>query len=314
ALHSPLSPFADWREADGWLEAAGGQLLDVIAFAAAAGQHDHACWTAESLVDTLVRQGRYHECRAALELALPSADLADDRRMPSSLRNCMAIADLYQGRFPQALAWCADALRLARHQGDLREQARAIAGSGAAERALGRVREAAAHLREAMALAARLDDDWLAGMSSCQLGALHDQQGRHEEALTYYATSLAFAEKIGRPRMISKTLCFTAEAHLALGRHAEVRELARRAAELAGEVGDLQLRASSLSLLGAAEHGHGDLPLALTLQREALATLTEHTSRPLEREVRRRLGSTYEAAGHRAEAEREFRIARSLVT
>ncbi|AZM53657.1 SARP family transcriptional regulator [Streptomyces sp. WAC 01529] len=311
---SPLSPFSDWREADAWLEAAGGQLLDVVAFAAAAGEHDHACWTAESLVDTLVRQGRYHECRSALESALPSADLADDRRMPSSLRNCMAIADLYQGRFPQALAWCADALRLARHQGDLREQARAIAGSGAAERALGRVPEAAAHLSEAMELAARLDDDWLAGMSSCQLGALHDQQGRHEKALTYYATSLAFAEKIGRPRMISKTLCFTAEAHLALGRHAEVRELARRAAELAGEVGDLQLRASSLSLLGAAEHGHGNLPLALTLQREALATLTEHTSRPLEREVRHRLGLTHEAAGHRAEAERQFRIARSLVT
>ncbi|MGW0533594.1 AfsR/SARP family transcriptional regulator [Streptomyces sp. NPDC003032] len=311
------SPFSNWREADAWLDAAGGQLLDVVAFAAATGQHDHACWIAEALVDPLVRQGRYHECRAALELALPSADLADDRRMPSSLRNCSAIADIYQGRFQQAHAWCADALRLARHQGDLREQARATAGLGAAERALGRFPEAVAHLSEVMELAARLDDDWLSGMSSCNLGALHDQQGRHEEALTYYATSLTFAEKIGRPRMISKTLCFTAEAHLALGRHTEVKGLARRAAELAQEVGDLQLRATSLSLLGAAEHGaaehgHGDLLLAITLQREALATLTEHTSRPLEMEVRRRLGRTYAAAGRQAEAEQQFHIARSL--
>lgn len=306
------SPFVDWRQADAWLEAAGGQLLDVVAFAVATGQRDHACWIAESLVDPLVRQGRFHECRSALELALPGADLSDDRRMPSSLRNCLAVADIYQGRFQQAHAWCADALRLARHQDDLREQARAIAVMGAAERALGRLPEAAAHLSEVMGLAARLDDDWLAGMSSCQLGALHDQQGRHEKALTLYATSLAFAEKIGRPRMISKTLCFTAEAHLALGRHAEVKDLARRAAELAREVGDVQLRATSLSLLGAAEHGRGDLPLAITLQREALATLTEHTSRPLEMEVRRRLGRTYAAAGHPAEAERQFHIARSL--
>ncbi|MGW0908640.1 AfsR/SARP family transcriptional regulator [Streptomyces sp. NPDC002853] len=306
------SPFADWREADAWLEAAGGQLLDVVAFAVATGQLDHACWIAESLVDPLVRQGRFHECRSALELALPVADLADDRRMPSSLRNCLAIADIYQGRFQQAHAWCTDALRLARHQGDLREQARAIAVMGAAERALGRLPEAAAHLSEVMGQAARLDDDWLAGMSSCNLGALHDQQGRHEEALTYYATSLTFAEKIGRPRMISKTLCFTAEAHLALGRHTEVKDLARRAADLAQEVGDLQLRATSLSLLGAAEHGHGDLPLAITLQREALATLTEHTSRPLEMEVRRRLGHTYAAAGHPDEAEQQFHLARSL--
>ncbi|MFG2650815.1 BTAD domain-containing putative transcriptional regulator [Streptomyces sp. NPDC048436] len=306
------SPFPDWREADAWLEVAGGQLLDVVAFAAATGQPDHACWIAESLVDPLVRQGRFHECRSALELALPGADLAGDRRMPSSLRNCLAIADIYQGRFQQAYAWCADALSIARPRGDLREQARAIAVMGAAERALGRLPEAAAHLSEVMGLASRLDDDWLAGMSSCQLGALHDQEGRHEKALTYYATSLAFAEKIGRPRMISKTLCFTAEAHLALGRHTEVKDLARRAAELAREVGDLQLRATSLSLLGAAEHGRGDLPLAITLQREALATLTEHTSRPLEMEVRRRLGRTYATAGDPAEAERQFRIARSL--
>ncbi|MFD4476629.1 BTAD domain-containing putative transcriptional regulator [Streptomyces sp. NPDC058471] len=306
------APFRDWREADAWLEAAGGQLLDVVAFAAATGQREYACWIAESLVDPLVRQGRFHECRSALELALPGADLADDPRMPSSLRNCLAIADIYQGRFPQAHAWCTDALGLARHQGDLREQARATASMGAAERALGRFPEAAAHLSEAMGQAARLDDDWLSGMSSCNLGALHDQQGRHEEALTYYATSLTFAEKIGRPRMISKTLCFTAEAHLALGRHTEVKDLARRAADLAKEVGDLQLRATTLSLLGAAEHGRGDLPLAITLQREALATLTEHTSRPLEMEVRRRLGRTYEAAGHPAEAEQQFHIARSL--
>ncbi|MGW3168429.1 AfsR/SARP family transcriptional regulator, partial [Streptomyces sp. NPDC001142] len=276
------SPFSDWREADAWLEAAGGQLLDVVAFAAATGQRDHACWIAESLVDSLVRQGRFHECRSALELALPGADLADDRRMPSSLRNCLAIADIYQGSFQQAHTWCTDALRLARHQGDLREQARAMAVMGAAERALGRFREAATHLREVMGLAARLNDDWLAGMSSCNLGALHGQQERHEEALTYYATSLTFAEKIGRPRMISKTLCFTAEAHLALGRHIKAKDLAQRAAGLAQEVGDLQLRATSLSLLGAAEHGRGDLPLAIALQREALATLTEHTSRPLE--------------------------------
>lgn len=306
------SPFSNWQDADAWLDSAGGQLLDVIAYAAATGQHDHVCWIAESLLDPLVRQGRYHECRSALELALPSADVADDRRMPSSLRNCMAVADLYQGRFQQAHAWCTDALRLARHQGDLREQARATAGLGAAERALGRVPEAVAHLSEVMELAARLDDDWLAGMSSCNLGALHDQQGRHEEALTYYTASLAFAEKIGRPRMISKTLCFIAEAQLALGRHTEVKDLARRAADLAQEVGDLQLRASSLSLLGAAEHGHGDLPLAITLQQEALTTLTEHTSRPLEMEVRRRLGHTYSAAGHQAEAEQQFHIALSL--
>ncbi|MBL1119845.1 tetratricopeptide repeat protein [Streptomyces sp. 110] len=306
------SPFPRWLEAAAWLDAAGGELVDVVAYAAAAGEHDLACWIAESVVDHLVRQGRFHECRAALEVALPCADLAADRRMSSSLRNCMATADIYQGRFRQGHAWSADALRLARRQGDLREQARAIAGLGATKRATGRTAEAVAHLSEVVDLAARLDDDWLAGMANCNLGAISDQQGQHEEALAYYATSLAFAEKIGRPRMISKTLCFAAEACLALGRHAVARTLLGRAAGLAREVADPQLRAVSLSLLGAAEHGQGDLRLAVALHHEALSTLTEHTSTPLEAEVRRRLGNTYAAAGRSAEATRQFRIARSL--
>lgn len=306
------SPFPDWLDAAAWLDAAGAELVDVVACAAAAGEADHACWIAESLVDHLVRQGRYHECRAALELALPRADTAADHRMPSSLRNCMGIADIYQGRFRQAHAWFTDALRLARRQGDVREQARAIAGMGAAERSLDRTDEAVAHLSEVVELAARLDDDWLAGMSTCNLGAIHHQQGRHEQALAYFATSLAFAEKIGRPRMISKTLCHAAEPHLALGHHAEAAGLLRRAAELALEVGDLPLRAVSLSRLGTAHHGQGDPHSAVALHHEALSTLNEHTSTALEMEIRSRLATTYAATGHHTEARHQFHTALAL--
>ncbi|MFI9106480.1 AfsR/SARP family transcriptional regulator [Streptomyces fildesensis] len=306
------SPFADWTAAAAWLDGAACQLVDVVAYAVTAGEADHACWIAEGLVDHLVRQGRYHECRSALELALACADTADDRRMPSSLRSCMGIVDIYQGRFRQAHAWFTDALRIARRLGDLREQARALAGMGASERSLDRTGEAVAHLSEVVELAARLDDDWLGGMSTCNLGAIHHHQGRYEDALAYFATSLAFAEKIDRPRMISKTLCHAAEVHLDLGRHVEARSLLRRAAELAREVGDLPLRAVSLSRLGAAEHGEGDLPSAVALHHEALSALNEHTSTALEMEVRSRLGSTYAAAGRRTEAEQQFRTALAL--
>lgn len=147
------APFPGWREASAWLKAAGGELVDVVAYAAAAGRFDHACWIAEALVDPLVHQGRYPECRAVLELALPCADLAEDRRMPSALRNCMGMVDIYQGRFPQARTWFTEALRLGRGQDDLREQARAVAGMGAAEWILGDVEEALAHLGEAVELA-----------------------------------------------------------------------------------------------------------------------------------------------------------------
>ncbi|MCX4655889.1 tetratricopeptide repeat protein [Streptomyces microflavus] len=306
------APFPGWREASAWLKAAGGELVDVVAYAAAAGRFDHACWIAEALVDPLVHQGRYPECRAVLELALPCADLAADRRMPSALRNCMGMVDIYQGRFPQAHTWFTEALRLGRGQDDLREQARAVAGMGAAEWILGDVEEALAHLGEAVELAPRLGDDWLSGIALCNLGAVHSQQGRHEQALEHYATAVAIAEKNGRPRAIGNALCFAADAHLALGRHAEATHLLRRAVELAREAEDLPLHAASLSRLATAEHVQGSLRSAVDIHREALSTLTPGASTWLEMEVRVRLGSTYAASGRRAEARHEFETALAL--
>ncbi|MFD3660868.1 BTAD domain-containing putative transcriptional regulator [Streptomyces sp. NPDC058659] len=305
-------PFSGAGEASAWLNAAGGDLVDAVAFAAAAGEFDHACRIAEALVDHLARQGHFHECRTALERALACADMTSDRRMPSSLRICLGIVDVYQGRFRQAGDWFAEALRYARCQGDPRDLARAIAGMGAAAWPLGRTDEALARLSEAVERASGLDDDWLTGMANCNLGAIHSQQGRHEQALDHYATALALAEKNGRPRTISSTLCFAADAHLALGRHAEATDLLRRAAELAREAEDLPLRAAGLSRLAAAEHVQGDLRSAVDTHHEALSTLTRHTSTWLEMGVRIRLGGTYAAAGRHAEAREEFLTALAL--
>lgn len=306
------SPFGSWREASAWLNAQGGELVDVVAYAAAADRFDHACWIAEALVDHLVRQGHFHECRTALEQALPCADLAMDRRMTSSLRNCMGLVDIYQGRFPQAHTWFTEALRHSCSEDDLRDRARAIAGTGITESILGSTEAAMAHLSEAAELAARLGDDWLTGITTCNLGAIRSQQGRHEQALEYYTTALAIAEKNGRPRTICNALCFVADAHLALGRYTEATDLLRRAAELALEAEDPPLRTATLSRLATAEHVQGRLHAAVDTHHRALATLTEHTSTWMEMEVRVRLGSTYAAAGRRAEAQQEFETALSL--
>ncbi|MEU7391679.1 AfsR/SARP family transcriptional regulator [Streptomyces tanashiensis] len=312
------APFADWREASAWLDAAGGELVDVVAYAAAAGEFDHACWIAEALVDHLLRQGHPHECRAALELALACADRATDRRMPSSLRNCMGVVDVHQGRFREAHAWFTEALGHSSVQGDgggdggRRDRARAIAGIGVSAWTQGRVEEGTALLEEAVELAVGHGDDWLTGVVTCNLGAIHHQQGRHEQALELYASALALAEKNGRPRTIGSSLCFVAEAQLALGRTAEAVALLRRAADLAREAGDAPLRAAALSRLATAEHVEGRLRAAVDTHHEALSTLTEHTSTWLEMEVRIRLGSTYAAAGRHAEAREEFRTALSL--
>ncbi len=306
------APFADWREATAWLDGASGELVDVVAYAADAGEYDHAGWIAEALADHLVRQGHHQEARTALETALTCADMAGDRRMPASLRNCVGLVDVHRGRFREAYAWFADALRLSRGQGEPWDRARAMAGMGVARWPLGHVDEAVAHLDEALELAVRLDDDWLAGTVTCNLGAIHAKAGRHEEALGHYRSALSVAEKNGRPGTISETLCFVADAHLALGRPEEAMSLLRRAVDLAQEAGDVSLRANALSRLGAAEHAQGDPHAAVDTHHEALSALTERTSAWLEMQIRTRLGQSYAAVGRRTEARREFRTALSL--
>ncbi|WP_328946886.1 tetratricopeptide repeat protein [Streptomyces sp. NBC_00250] len=306
------SPFAGWREASVWLSSMGGELVDVVAFAAAGGHADHACLLAEALVDHLAGHGHHHECRTALELALACADAATDRRMPAALRNCMGVLDVYQGRFRQAGAWFAEALLYSRAGGDVREEARAIAGTGVVLGQLGDTEKALSGLEKALRLASGLADDWLTGVSHCNIGSLHHQLGRHEEALWHYSTALALAEKNGRPRTISSTLCFVAEIELALGRYEAATNLLRRAAALADEVENLPLRAATLSRLAAAEHTRGDLRSAVDLHHEALSALTPHTSTWLEMGVRIRLGSTYAAMGRHTDAQQEFRAALAL--
>ncbi|WP_411077535.1 AfsR/SARP family transcriptional regulator [Streptomyces sp. cmx-10-25] len=306
------APFADWREASAWLGAAGGELVDLVAYAVAAGEFDHACWIAEALVDHLLGQGHHHECRTALELALSCADRASDRRMPASLRNCMGFLDVHRGRFRQAYSWFAEALRHASGHGDPRDRVRAVAGMGVAEWTLGRVEEGTARLQEAVERAAALGDDWLTGIVTCNLGAIQHRRGRYEEALGHYATALALAEKSGRPRPVASSLCFVAEAQLALGRTAEAVGLLRRAADLARAAEDPPLRAATLSRLAAAEHARGRLGPAVDTHHEALSALTRHTSTWLEMQVRVRLGGTYAAAGRHAEARREFEAALAL--
>ncbi|MFD4384633.1 ATP-binding protein, partial [Streptomyces bacillaris] len=312
ARTSGPSPFAGWREAAAWLKAAGGELVDVVAYAAATGRYDHACWIAEALVDHLVHQGRYPDCRAVLESALPCADLAADRRMASSLRSCLGMVDIYQGRFPEAHTWFTEALDLGRARGDLREQARAAAGLGAAEWILGEVGSAVAHLDEAVELAPRTGDDWLSVIARCSLGAIHSQQGRHQEALDHASAAAATAERSGRPRVISNALCFTADTLLALDRHTEATELLQRAVQLAGDPEDLALYAASLSRLATVAHLQGSLHSAVDIHREALSTLTPSASTWLEMEVRVRLGTTYAAAGRPTEARHEFEKALTL--
>lgn len=312
------APFPDWKDAQDWLDAAGGELTDVVVQASAAGEADHACWAAEALSDYFLRQGRYHECRTVLEAALTHADEATDRRMAPALRNCMGIADTYQGRHPRARTWFTEALDLSRRREEPREEALALAGLGSVELQLGRADQAIARLTAAVTLAQQVGDSWLLSMGFASLGMVHQGLGRHEEALACLGTARAHAEANGRPRMLSRSLVCLADVHLGLGHHGEAMALLRPAADLVQRAGDTLLHALTLTRLGRAEHGEGNLSAAEALYHQALARqqalspLTDPHHARLEMDIRHWLGRTYHAMGRIADAREQFRTALSV--
>jgi tetratricopeptide (TPR) repeat protein len=311
-------PFADWREADRWLDAGNEELVDVVALAAGLGEADYACWIAEALSDYFERRGRYHELRATLETALAHADAATDRRMACALRNCMGLTHLYQGQYRLAQSWFGEALHLSGRRADPREEARARTGTAIADLSSGDAEQAVLHLDAAMDLAQRLNDNWLTALVLSVLGMLHHSQGRNDEALSCLADACTHAEKNGRPRMLSRALTCAADVRLALGHYGEAKNLLRRAAGLLEEAGDVLLHTLVLTRLGTAEQGEGNLSAAVGLhhraltQQQTLSPLTDPNCVRLEMHIRCRLGRTYSAAGSVATAREQFRTALAL--
>lgn len=298
--------FGDIDAADAWLATMSVALVEVLSHPSLAAYPDHVCCIAEAMLDHFTRAGRFHEARMVIAAALEAVDRAGDERMASALPIRMGIAYGMQGHFEVAEDWLRTGLDLARADGQLREQARALGALGTVTRSLGREKEAVEHLSEVLDLAARLEDDWLHGMALCNLGAVHQSRGDLKPALKCFTDAVALAERIGAPRVIGKSLCFAAGLHLELGHFAEAAEQAGRAAELAERAGDRALLAFALTRKGSAEEGLGRLDEAIAAHHAALGLVGEQSSVETEIEVRERLAAALEAAGREAESREQF--------
>ncbi|MFI9455578.1 AfsR/SARP family transcriptional regulator [Amycolatopsis sp. NPDC052450] len=297
--------FSGQRDASAWLDAVG-DLPEVVTQAAEAGLDGLACSIAEGLVDYLARQQRYHECRTALQIALPLAEQAEDERLVSSLRFCLGYAYAAQGQLDRARGCFDDALRAGQASGDRGVEARALGGLAMADLIDGRHDLAIPGTRRVMVLAEEVGDGWLAERSLSALGYLAYLQGEHEEALAHLGRARELSEEIGSAGMLARVLCHIGTVQLEIGRFAEAALDFRRSVELAEETTDGLLTATALARLGAAELELGNLDAAFELQRRALTAVTEETIAGMESEIRNRLGRTHLAAGDPVAAREHF--------
>ncbi|MGW0733059.1 AfsR/SARP family transcriptional regulator [Streptomyces sp. NPDC002851] len=299
-------PFTDWEDATAWLDAAGGELVDVIGRAVATGHPDDACRIAEGLVDYLTRQGRFHECRTALETVLPVADRVPERRLVSGLRTGLGIMYGLQGRYQQARTWFTEALDISRRAGDPHEQARAAAGLGTFANLAGHTAESMTHFAEVARLVMELEhDNWLMGSVMTRVGDIHHQLGEHDKAYERYTDAIALAEKGGSPRLLGKTLLRLGGLQLDLGRYADAVGALGKAEDLARRLGDVPLRAAVLARLATAEASLGNATAAADLRRRSRAILDEQTGTESEIAIRHQL-VWYGAAAEDLAGARDF--------
>ncbi|MFI5659268.1 AfsR/SARP family transcriptional regulator [Streptomyces sp. NPDC051684] len=299
-------PFTGWEEATAWLDEAGGELVDVVGQAVASGRVDEACWIAEGLVDYLTRQGRFHECRTALEMLLPLLDRATDRRMDSALRIGFGILYGVQGRYREARVWFAEALDISRRADDRHEQARASAGLGTFANLEGRIAESMEHFAEVLRLAGELThDDWLTGSIMTRAGDMHHQLGEHDQAYDRYLKAISLAEKAGSPRLLGKTLLRLGGLQLDLRRPTEAVGTLGKAESLARRLGDVPLYAAALDRLSTAEADLGNPEAAADLRRRARTVLDEATDTAPEIALRHRL-LWHEAVAEDLSGSRDF--------
>ncbi|TQE20584.1 SARP family transcriptional regulator [Streptomyces ipomoeae] len=305
----PGPPFTDWQGSEAWLDAAGGELVDVVAYAAAHGEADYACWIAEALCDYFTRQCRYHEAQTALDIALAHIAAATDQRMAIALRNCLAYTGVHQRRYTQARALFTEALHLSRHHADPGEEARALTGLGTVDLSVGQGALAIAHTTAGLDLARRHHNDWVAAMALLTRGLAHQFEGRDEEALVSFAEARIHAETDDRPCTRGRILSCAADAHLRLGQYGAAKDLFRQAVDLVEQIGNVFLCARSLTRLGTAERHDGDPIAAIALHHQALhqhrllSPLTEPGYHWLEMDIRTRLGHAYLAMGRVREAQ-----------
>ncbi|WP_167390801.1 AfsR/SARP family transcriptional regulator [Streptomyces yunnanensis] len=271
------APFADWEEATNWLDAVGGELVDVVGHAVDVGKLDEACWITEGLFDYLTRQGRFHECRTALETVLPLVTAVTDRRMVSELRTCMGMMYGLQGHYEQAHPLLTEALEISRRAGDLLEQARALGNLGTFANLQGRVAESMEFFAEVAGIVGKLDDEWLTAVVTATVGDMHHQLGEHERAYECYTEAIVLAERIDSPRLLGKTLLRLGCLQLDRGRPLDAAGTLHRAADLAIRLADVPLYATVLGRLGTAAACLGNVAQAAEFSSRARGVLSGRT-------------------------------------
>ncbi|MFI6497863.1 BTAD domain-containing putative transcriptional regulator [Nonomuraea typhae] len=289
----------------------------------------------------------FQERRGAHALYARALDLADRgawKEGMSSIRNNLAGHYMRYGQLDDAARSLAEGIELDEEDGRLAWLGVKHVNLGAVYGQLGKLNAAHRQLQRARQLLPDTD-----GMISLNLGEVCHLMGRHDEALEHLGTARARCEQAGAQAIMPVCLILLAEVHCDLARYGEALEFAKEGLARAHDIEDVLAQAAAHNILGrlhertrrpvqAAGHyrralelagethlvakvtaliGLADATVALggdaaAIARQALELARKRSFRLLEGLAHTALADAALAAGDRAEAVRQGRLAMEI--
>ncbi|WP_406637838.1 BTAD domain-containing putative transcriptional regulator [Amycolatopsis sp. WGS_07] len=298
--HAQLTGDGDLPSANAWLTANRVALVELVEYAVANDRLDAAARIATVVAELFTMHAWFSDARRIHECVL-AAGPDDDAPLWMNLAHVHGMRGAYQ----QAWDCFIRAEKGFSRSGDEKGVTRALAGLGAAARALGRYREAAGYLERALAEANRLEYSTPMFTVLPNLAMVHEQNGRYDLALEHARTAVELAAELGDSRRHCAMLGHLGELLRDSGDLAEAAQVLTDTVELAQRTGNVRVHAQALTELGAVSLRQGDPDTAI---RHQLAALDMVDADALETMImlRTHLGEAYLAARRAADAATQF--------
>jgi class 3 adenylate cyclase/tetratricopeptide (TPR) repeat protein len=219
-----------------------------------AGQDLRALWLERGW--NLSSTERMTDAIAALNAGLAARPAAGDP-MEGQLLVELARAESYAGRLEAALGHAEGALRIARDGADLRGETTALRVLGLVQQGLGRLEEAAVSLRRDLELARRIGSVEAIGGALINLGLVERDRGDLAASITCNREAVAEFERVGHGAGRAIGYANLADGLRRARELDEAEAYARRAHDLAEEIGHAMTRADSVAILGEISYARG---------------------------------------------------------
>jgi len=247
-----------------------------------------------------------------LEGAKEVADLWGERGARARVHACLGATSFYTGDYARAQAEVEIALPLAREAGDRKWESTSLHALGSIAWRRGDLRSAARHWKQALALRTEIDDRRGQASTLMVLAAVLPAIGEGEEATSYRERALAICRDIGERRIEAALLNGIGNRQVDTQRYAEAAESFERGARICAEIGDHSTEATLLTNLGRLQKLAGREDDACRCWERALAIYLDIHNRDGEIWTRLALAGLLTKYGEVAQARGHLDMAISL--